>query len=102
MLGDQRKGVGLRADGLPDIDWVEIPEVDAVTGQREFIYQEDSARQTSRPLDRPLCRHYRQFQAFLEVADGFYHDEWWTDLDMPDGHRSTPGEQNWQALEPPA
>ena len=41
--GDARPGVGLRADGLPDIDWVEIPAVDEQE-QQEFIYQEDERR----------------------------------------------------------
>ena len=38
---DTRKGVGLTADGVPDIDWVEIPE-------GEFIYQEGERRQIDR------------------------------------------------------
>jgi len=34
-LGDSRPGVGLRADGLPDIDWVEIPAGPFVMGSRK-------------------------------------------------------------------
>ena len=48
---DPRPGVGLRLDGLPDIDWVEIPAVDA-QGRREFIYQEESGA-ASQPSGSP-------------------------------------------------
>ena len=67
---DTRPGVGLRADGLPDIAWVEIPEADA-QGRRKFVYQDGKRR------DEPtfwIARYpvtYRQFQAFLDAPDGY-------------------------------
>jgi formylglycine-generating enzyme required for sulfatase activity len=40
-LGDPRPGVGLDANGLPDIDWIEVPEGDFLFGEkkeREFSW----------------------------------------------------------------
>lgn len=70
---DVRPGVGLREDGLPDIDWVEIPE-------GEFIYQ-DGQRLTLPTFY--IARYpvtYVQFQAFIDADDGFYNDAWWQGL----------------------
>ena len=47
---DDRKGVGLTPEGLPDIDWVEIPG-------GEFIYQDGERRTCERLPHRPLP-HY--------------------------------------------
>lgn len=70
---DQRKGIGLNADGLPDVDWIEIPE-------GTFIYQQDEH------LELPtfwISRYhitYKQFQAFLDADDGFVDSRWWDGL----------------------
>lgn len=69
---DKRKGIGLRADGLPDIDWVRIPS-------GAFIYQGDS-----HPL-LPVFYIARypvtnaQFQVFID-AGGYANDAWWQGL----------------------
>lgn len=84
---DNRPYLGLNADGLPDIDWVEIPA-------GEFTYQ-DGER-----LSLPTYKMSRypvtnaQFQAF--VADGGYAaDEWWEGLQKPDAvHESWWKESN--------
>ena len=83
---DTRKGVGLRPDGLPDIDWVEIPA-------GEFIYQEEKSR---RKIGRFFIARYPvtnwQYQAFLEAEDGYRDDRWWKDFTSPD---RTPGIPAW-------
>jgi len=67
---DRRPGVGLRADGLPDIDWVSIP------GPQPFIYQD-----TQHPglptfeIARYLVTN-AQFQAFID-AGGYQDERWW-------------------------
>jgi hypothetical protein len=82
---DQRKGVGLDAAGLPDIDWVEIPA-------GEFIYQKDER------LSLPTYQMSRypvtnaQFQAFVMADDGYGNDGWWQDLQKPE----TPHESRWK------
>jgi hypothetical protein len=69
---DDRRGVGLDPDGLPDIDWVEIPA-------GEFIYQDRKKRhlEAFRIARYPITN--AQFEAF--VRDGGYGDEhWWKGL----------------------
>jgi Sulfatase-modifying factor enzyme 1 len=64
---DNRKGTGLRPDGLPDIDWVEI-----LGG--EFLYGEGERRriETFRMARYPVTN--AQFQAFLDARDGYAGD----------------------------
>ena len=69
---DKRSGVGLNANGLPDIVWVEIP-------RGPFNYQD---RETLNLPTFYLARYpvtNRQFQVFID--DGSYNDSrWWQDL----------------------
>lgn len=79
-LGDPRKGVGLEAKGLPDIDWVEIPG-------GSFIYQ------SGQMLELPTFCIARfpvtnaQFQAFVD-AGGYQNARWWRDLRKPESAAS--------------
>jgi len=82
---DPRPGVGLRADGLPDIDWVTI-------SGGAFIYQDQKITLPAFQMSRYLIT-YRQFQAFIEAADGFYNPEWWKGLAAEDDHKAQPGDQ---------
>jgi hypothetical protein len=74
-MGDPRIGVGLDENGLPDIDWVEIPA-------GPFIYGEGETQQI---LELPAFKisHYpvtnHQFQAFID-AGGYDDPQWWQDL----------------------
>ncbi|MCP4379406.1 MAG: SUMF1/EgtB/PvdO family nonheme iron enzyme [bacterium] len=73
LLGlDDREGVGLNHNGLPEIDWVEIPP-------GEFVYQESEKRRlgTFRIARYPVTN--AQFKAF--IRDGGYEDRrWWKGL----------------------
>lgn len=77
---DTRSGVGLRADGLPDIAWGK-----AVTTDR-YIYQN---RQHTLGYSYKLAKYpviMTQFQAFLDDKEmGFNHDDWWQDF--PDNYK---------------
>ena len=67
---DDRSGVGLRDDGLPDIAWVEIPG-------GEFIYQKDE--RLSLPTFH-IARYpvtHTQFQAFVDAENGHPSRDWW-------------------------
>ncbi len=67
---DHRAGTGLRADGLPDIEWVSI------TGQQPWVYQGEPHKPLP-PYD--LARHpitNGQFEAFLK-AGGCEDARWW-------------------------
>jgi len=74
---DDRQGVGLRPDGLPDIDWTEIPGGEFIFQQGERCHL-DPFRIACYPVT------HAQFQAFLDAADGYGEDYWWVGLDRPD------------------
>jgi hypothetical protein len=74
-LGDPRSGVGLRADGLPDIVWCEVPP-------GEMALEEDAGSFT---IDAPfyIAKYpltYAQYRAFLDAPDGFSRPAWWQGL----------------------
>ena len=62
-LGDPRRGVGLDANGLPDIDWVEVPG-------GSFIYQNGETRELPPYWISRYPVTNRQFQAFI-AAGGY-------------------------------
>lgn len=70
---DTRKGVGLNDQGLPDIDWVQLPEAD-------FFYQDESTprRAAAFQASRYLVTNV-QFQAFID-DDSYHNDQWWQGL----------------------
>ncbi|WP_297325418.1 SUMF1/EgtB/PvdO family nonheme iron enzyme [Nitrosomonas sp.] len=72
QLGDPRRGVGLNANGLPDIAWINIPagEVTLETESRE--------RFTVPPFR--LARYpvtWAQYRAFVNAKDGYCNSAWW-------------------------
>ncbi len=82
---DDRKGVGVTDEGLPDIDWVEIPG-------SEFVYQNGERRriETFHIARFPVTN--AQFRAFVDAPDGYASDLWWKGLsvDEPDRHPDQP------------
>lgn len=101
-LGDPRRGVGLTADGLPDIDWVDIPGGEVAFEWGKDIFRNRLARffswfqsrlQESRPLSQTsrievkpfkLARYTVtniQFEAFIEADDGYRNEKWWTGIE---------------------
>ena len=60
-LGDPRPGVGLDENGLPDIDWVEIPA-------GPFIYQDGETRELPGFLISRYPITNRQYQAFVDAG----------------------------------
>jgi len=92
---DQRDSVGIR-NGLPDIDWVKIPD------DGEFTYQKDERR--TEP-DFWIARYpvtYAQYRAFVEAEDGFHNPEWRRGLAAPRDQREAPGEQQFKYWNHPA
>ena len=76
-LGDPRQGVGLRKDGLPDIDWVEIPGGEVTIAIRTSANDPDAEVEktvTRRVEPFSIARYpvtVAQYQAFLrECHDG--------------------------------
>lgn len=86
QLGDPRRGVGLNANGLPDIVWINIPggEVTLKTESREHF--------TVPPF--LLARYpvtWRQYCAFLQAEYGYCNPAWWEDRPR----KEEPGQQLW-------
>ncbi len=91
-LGDERHGVGLDEDGLPDIDWVEVEAPNIAyrldTEKDEIIVD----RKGELVLDYPykMARFpvtWLQFQSFIEHPNGYENDEWWQSLDVDEDDR---------------
>ena len=85
VLGDRRPGIGLRPDGLPDLDWIDL-------APGAFHWQDKGERQS---IDRayriaryPITK--AQYQAFIDAADDYANPEWWQEgylAPIPDGPR---------------
>ncbi|MBL8216200.1 MAG: SUMF1/EgtB/PvdO family nonheme iron enzyme [Bryobacterales bacterium] len=73
---DDRKGVGVRRDGVPDIHWVEIPE-------GSFLYQGKRERMHGFQMARYAVTN-AQFEAFVKAKDGYGQDCWWEGMTNPD------------------
>jgi formylglycine-generating enzyme required for sulfatase activity len=79
---DNRKGVGVK-DGVPDMDWVEIPG-------GEFLYQENERRRIKTFYMARYPVTNAQYEAFLNAEDGYSDDRWWEGLSAPDRSRPRP------------
>jgi formylglycine-generating enzyme required for sulfatase activity len=85
-VGDPRPGVGLRADGLPDIVWCAVPAGEFIMGNTQQT--DDMAYDDEKPQHRPTLTAFEisrypitnaQFDAFAQ--DDGYTDRWrrcWT------------------------
>ena len=78
-LGDPRKGVGVK-DGLPDIDWIEIPKGEFTmggTGDRhgKRVFQCGLIREPYRISRYPVT--VAQFEAFVS-GGGYQEQKYWT------------------------
>jgi hypothetical protein len=74
LLGDPRPGVGLRADGLPDIVWCEVP-------RGKVTLEEKAGTFSVKPfyIAKYLVT-WKQYRAFLDADDGFKESRWWDEL----------------------
>ncbi|MBZ0306898.1 MAG: SUMF1/EgtB/PvdO family nonheme iron enzyme, partial [Anaerolineae bacterium] len=82
--GDKRTGVGLRLDGLPDIEWIEIPTGYFTFGGRKTrvrtVYDSELPERKLRLPTFHIARYpvtWLQYQAFVESLDGYANEEWW-------------------------
>ncbi len=81
---DNRKGVGVE-NGLPDIDWVEIPGGDFQYGSEEeySAKPEIISPSTFRISRYPITAV--QFQAFLDDPEGYINERWLEGLAVHEG-----------------
>lgn len=90
MNADNRPGIGLDANGLPDMLWCDVPAGD-------FLYGDDKETRTIASgyaiSKYPVTN--AQFQAFIDADDGYNNPEWWTDAGLKwKGERTAPDEHN--------
>jgi hypothetical protein len=78
LLGDTRPGVGLRADGLPDIAWCPVapskPRRKMILKGNAGYFSEERFYISKYPIT------WIQYRAFTEAPDGFYVKDWWNGL----------------------
>ena len=89
IAGDNRAGVGLTTNGLPDLAWLSVPE-GKVDIERAGEYHVEELLISKYPLTA------QQFQVFLDDPSGFNNPAWWDGLTVSDEHKAVPGEQRFQ------
>lgn len=88
---DHRFGIGLDAQGLPALAWIEVPA-------GEFIYQDEERLDlASYQISRYLITNL-QYQSFVQAADGYQDERWWQQLFKPDEEASL----DWKEANRPA
>jgi formylglycine-generating enzyme required for sulfatase activity len=87
---DNRPHIGVTADGLPDIDWVEIPAGEFIFSEEGELGRQTLHLETYRMNRYPVTN--AQFHAFVVADDGYGNDDWWQDLQKPE----TPHESYWK------
>ncbi|TKB61807.1 MAG: formylglycine-generating enzyme family protein [Nitrospira sp.] len=91
-FGDPQPGVGLRQDdGVPDIEWVEIPSGRIQLDGIDHVFEVKPFR-----MAKYLVTH-AQFEAFLKAKDGYRHEKWWKDMKESD----VAAEPNWREANSP-
>jgi hypothetical protein len=70
---DNRPGVGLQPNGLPDIQWMEV-------SAGEFIYSRGETLTLPTFFVSRYPITYAQFQAFIDAPDGYQNTAWWHGL----------------------
>jgi len=90
-FGDPRPGVGLNANGLPDIVWIEIP---GGTTKLERAGPASSVK-PFRIAKYPVTNE--QFVVFLKAEDGYQSEAWWKDI----GQSKETTKPSWQETNAP-
>jgi formylglycine-generating enzyme required for sulfatase activity len=91
VFGDPRRGVGLTADGVPDIDWVVIPAGNVKVAEFEKTFRfKKTFKVKSFRISRYLVTN-TQFESFIHAKDGYPKPEWWQDFEV----RPAPDRSSW-------
>ena len=85
-FGDPRPGVGLRSDGLPHIEWVDIDPGKIKLEEVEKVLDVKRFRIAKYPVTNV------QFQAFINGEDGYRNAEWWKGIKQSE----RPAEPSWK------
>lgn len=85
-MGDWRPGVGLKKDGLPDIEWIKIPGGQVRLEKVEHVFKVKPFRLAKYPVTN------EQFEAFLKTEEGYGNKKWWKDIEQ----RNEADRPEWQ------
>ena len=94
---DNRPGIGLRLDGLPDIEWCPVPADTYPLGSDE---DSNNNKHTAKLGEFDIGKYlitYAQYRAFIEAEDGFRDPKWWNGLhaDALGQQKEGAGQQQW-------
>jgi hypothetical protein len=82
-IGDTRRGVGLREDGIPDIDWVPVLGGRVCLEDSKGIFEVKPFDMARYPLT------WVQYRAFVEEPEGYRKPAWWQGLDREEKEPGT-------------
>ncbi len=82
---DDRPGVGLDADGVPAIEWREIPAGKIVLSDKAGTFPVEGFHMARYPVTNA------QFQAFIDTEEGYMNPRWWVALDGVPEKPAIPG-----------
>ena len=91
-IGDPRPGIGVTANGLPDIEWLLIPEGEVRLKDNAGPFPVKAFYLARYPVTNA------QFQSFLDDPKGYGNPQWWAKLDVEAGEPAMPG---WQEANHP-
>ncbi len=95
VLSDPRRGVGVDADGIPEIDWCYVPGGDvtvSVLADPDRLYSKVADIYCEQVETFYIARYpvtVAQYRAFLEAENGFCNPAWWG----PDLYRDANGNE---------
>ncbi len=93
---DSREGVGLK-DGVPDIEWAEIPARAFQMGGDEKAYNAWIGARINLPYDYWLAKYpvtYAQYEVFVN-SDGYSNQRYWTEAGWSWKGEKTQPEYGW-------
>lgn len=74
----------------PPFEWCAIPAGRVMLEKNAGTFKVKPFKMAKYPIT------YAQFQVFIDVKDGFYNLEWWTELAAKAEQKKQPDEQQWQ------
>ncbi|NWJ48811.1 MAG: SUMF1/EgtB/PvdO family nonheme iron enzyme [Chloroflexi bacterium] len=79
QIGDTRRGVGVREDGLPDIAWLPVaPGGTLIIKIQQGLFDIKDCNFEVQPFYIAQYQvTYAQYQAFVKAKDGYKNREWW-------------------------
>jgi hypothetical protein len=73
-IGDPRRGVGLNAEGLPELEWCQVPGGRITLDSGADSFQVEPFKISKYPVT------WLHFWAFVRAPDGYGSEKWWRDL----------------------